>query len=146
MNYKLVCIQELFKDNDIRVEVCSGESNRISPFQTRLSTEDLIHSELIGSKSFLLLLNNLGYINQPFRIPNVLTAVKSVDDLLQSNSFFFYINKKFDSLHKYTYKPRFNKQNAVNYKKGNIIRGELYIDNSISWFKNIQVQNFIAIF
>lgn len=140
MNYKLVCIQELFKDNDIRVEICNGESNRISPFQTRLSTEDLIHSELIGSKKFILLLNNLGYINQPFRIPNVLTAIKSIDDLLQSNSFFFYITKKFDSLHRYTYQSHYNRQNPVNYTTGKIIRGELYIDNSISWFKNIQVR------
>lgn len=145
MKYKLFFIYEGYKNADLKVRIEVGINNiskSIPPFIRNITLVDLVNNVTRDQNDVILLLNNLGQNKPPFYISGVLLAIVSVQNLLQEQiSFSFLETQKLGSLKKNKDITRFlPKPSNHPHTKGKIIGGDLYITNISNWKNNIQTR------
>lgn len=141
-NYRCVCIYETYKSPariELRIEVCQGVNTKsLSPFVRRVDVEDLWHACVPESRCLLPLLNQMGMVKQPFRIPEVALANEMVQTLLRKNPWNgVQVNGKGSVKKAVSVLPAPSQQKL---SRGQLLNGELYITNIANWNKNIKVR------
>lgn len=141
-NYRCVCIYETYKSparTELRIEVCQGANTKsLSPFIRKVDVEELWHACVPESRCLLPLLNQMGMIKQPFRIPEVALANGMVQTLLRKNPWNgVQVNGKGSVKKAVSVLPAPSQQRL---SKGQLLNGELYITNIANWNKNIKVR------
>lgn len=140
--YRCVCIYETYKTShriEVRIEVCQGSNTKsLSPFVRKVDLEELLYTCVPESRSLLPLLNQMGMVKQPFRIPGMPLSNQVVQELLNKNPWSgVQVNGK-GSVKKAS--PIFPAPQIQKLSKGHLLGGELYITNIENWSKNIKVR------
>lgn len=141
-NYRCVCIYETYKSPvriELRIEVCqSGNTKSLSPFVRKVDVEDLLYTCVPESRCLIPLLNQMGMVKQPFRIPEVALANEMVQTLLRKNPWNgVQVNGKGSVKKAVSVLPAPSLQRL---SRGQLLNGELYITNIANWNKNIKVR------
>ena len=141
-NYRCVCIYETYKSPvriELRIEVCqSGNTKSLSPFVRKVDVEDLLYTCVPESRCLIPLLNQMGMVKQPFRIPEVALANEMVQTLLRKNPWNgVQVNGKGSVKKAVSVLPAPSQQRP---SRGQLLNGELYITNIANWNKNIKVR------
>lgn len=141
-NYRCVCVYETYKSPvhiELRIEACQGANTKsLSPFIRKVDMEELWYACMPESRCLLPLLNQMGMVKQPFRIPEVALSNEKVQTLLRKNPWNgVQVNGK-GSVKKTA--PVLPVPRLQKLSKGQLLNGELYITNIANWNKNIKVR------
>lgn len=142
MDYRLVCIYEKDKDGKtvLRVEVCNEtNTNTLSPFQRRVSLDDLKHRVNPYQSNLLDLVNQSGTTtSSSFEIKNQ-DYLNDSDIVSVLNSCIWSYSQKGQHGSLKKAKCPFKSHGAIKYDVGKIIAGELHVTNLNQWNRNIEV-------
>lgn len=141
-NYRCVCIYETYKSPvriELRIEVCQGGNTKsLSPFVRKVDVEELLHTCVPESRCLIPLLNQMGMVKQPFRMPEVALSNEIVQSLLRKNPWNgVQVNGK-GSVKKTA--PVLPVPRLQKLSNGQLLNGELYITDIANWNKNIKVR------
>lgn len=142
MAYRLICIYES-KDcefPELRIEINKDiKSNSLAPFMRKINLDNLFSEDIKPDKKLLSLLDHLGLQKQPFRINKKILLNRDIRNLLRNNPWnYFQLNGKGSA--KSIPCPLCNIINSNNKSLGNLLGGELYIDQLNSWNKKMKVR------
>lgn len=142
MNYRLVCIYEKDKDGKtiLRVEVCNETNTKtLSPFQRRVSLDELKHKVNPSQSQLLDLVNQSGTTtSSSFEISNQnYLNNRDIVSVLNSSEWSYSQKGLHGSLKKA--KCPFKSKGTTTYEVGKFVSGELHVTNLNQWNKNIEV-------
>lgn len=140
MEYRLICITKDFPSEQSKLEIeVSREthSKGLSPFLRKVSVEDLAYSDTNRLENFVLLLNQLGFLRQPFSIQGEVLTYKCFWRVIAECPWQYkQLNVK-GSLRKTEISyAGIDAQLGV----GKLLHGELYITNIATWKRHIKVR------
>lgn len=140
MAYRLVCIYEKFAHAlpQVRVEVSLDTGKSVSRFERKVNVEQLYQDEAIRHSDLLALLNQSGLSSQPFRIDEKLLQSRIVVEMLDKQSYSFTQSNAKASIKKA--KCPLIRYQVINYPKGLLLGGELYINDIANWHQNVFVR------
>lgn len=142
MNYRLVCIYEKDKDGKtvLRVEVCNETNTKtLSPFQRRVSLDELKHKVNPSQSQLLDLVNQSGTTtSSSFEISNQnYLNNRDIVSVLNSSEWSYSQKGLHGSLKKA--KCPFKSKGTTTYEVGKFVSGVLHVTNLNQWNKNIEV-------
>lgn len=142
MNNRLVCVYVTHQGHTeaLKIEVCKDtHSNTLSPFIRKTTVEELHDNHLSSPREMVYMLNQLGLSKQPFIIEAKYLHYESVVRILQQNPWHYRKDGGNGSLKKTV--PLLNIAHPTfMLPMGNLIGGELYITNPVTWNKHIRVR------
>lgn len=144
MNFRLVCILKKDSlDKGVDIEVClETGSKTLSPFQRKITVDDLLKSKELSSDEICQLLFQTGQNKQPFSFSAEQMSCKILRQTINNHSWLYVKSGgKGSSLKRVTsfinYLP-FGKQ--LNFQEGSLLGGELYVSDFKNWWKNLKVR------
>lgn len=140
MAYRLVCIYEMFAHAlpQVRVEVSLDKGKLVSRFERKVGVEQLYQDDAMRHSGLLALLNQSGLSSQPFRIDGKFLQSKIVVETLEKISYSFIQSNAKASIKKA--KCPLTRYQVINYPKGVLLGGELYINDVANWYRNVIVR------
>lgn len=142
MAYRLICIYETrdSKTPDLRIEINKdGKSKSLAPMVRSVSLDDLLKEDVKADRRMLSLLDHAGLQKQPFKINKKLLLADNVRKLLRNHPWnFLRLNGKGSA--KSIVCPLNSSVMCVDTPVGDLIGGELYIDNLDTWKDKISVR------
>ena len=144
MKFRLVCIiKKDSLDKGVDIEVClETGSKTLSPFQRKVTIDDLLKSEEFASDTLCQLLFQTGQNRQPFVFSPEQVSCKILRQAINSHPWLYVKSggkgsslKRVASLSGYL---PFGKR--LNFQEGSLMGGELYISNIKVWWKNLKVR------
>lgn len=144
MKYRLVCILDKGNpDKGIEIEIClETGSNTLSPFQRKVTMDDLLQSEGFFSDKLCQLLYQIGQNKQPFKFAKEQIYCKILQQVINSHPWLYVKSggkgsslKRITSLSAY-----FPSGKILYFPPGTLLRGELYVTDIKTWWKNIKVR------
>ena len=143
MAYRLICIYETSDKQilpDLRIEVClDGKSRSLSPFQRKVTLSDLYKDGVTVGADLLPLLNHAGLEHQPFRINKRFLQSDILKVYLQRQTY-SYIQPNAKGTARKARCPLSANLSKETHSIGNLIGGELYIDDLATWHRQIKVR------
>ena len=142
MAYRLICIYTTQEGllPELRIEVClDTKSKSLSPFIRKISVDELYREGVSTGSELLSLLNHAGLQHQPFRIDSRLLKNSQVIALLHNHPNNYIQRHGKGSVKKSTC-PLNRAFLSKDIHIGQMIDGELYIDNPVSWNRDIRVR------
>lgn len=144
MKYRLVCIIDKGNlDKGINIEIClETGSNTLSPFQRKATIEDLLKSEGFSSDKLCQLLYQTGQNKQPFKFAKEQIYCKILQQVINSHPWLYVkLGGKGSSLKRITsLSAYFPSEKILYFSPGTLLRGELYVTDIKTWWKNIKVR------
>lgn len=144
MKFRLVCIiKKDSLDKGVNIEVCfETGSKTLSPFQRKITVDDLLKSKELSSDELCRLLYQTGQNKQPFSFSTEQMSCKILRQTINNHPWLYVKSGgKGSSLKRVTsfinYLP-FGKQ--LNFKEGSLLGGELYVSDFKNWWKNLKVR------
>lgn len=144
MKFRLVCIIDKgspYKGIDIEVCLETG-SKSLSPFQRKITMDDLSGSENFSSDKLCQLLYQAGQNRQPFGFSKEQITCKTLRQTINNHPWLYLkLGGKGSSLKRvssfYSYLPL---EQILIFPEGSLLGGELYVSNIKTWWKNIKVR------
>lgn len=144
MKFRLVCILKKDSlDKGVDIEVClETGSKTLSPFQRKITVDDLLKSKELSSDELCRLLYQTGQNKQPFSFSAEQMSCEILRQTINNHPWLYVKSGgKGSSLKRVTsfinYLP-FGKQ--LNFQEGSLLGGELYVSDFKNWWKNIKVR------
>lgn len=144
MKYRLVCIIDKGNpDKGIDIEIClETGSNTLSPFQRKITMDDLLKSEGFFSDKLCQLLYQTGQNKQPFNFAKEQTYCKILQQVINNHPWLYVKSGGKGSSLKRTssFSVYFPPRPMAYFPTGTLLGGELYISDIKTWWKNIKVR------
>ena len=144
MKYRLVCvIKKESLDTGIDIEVClETGSKTLSPFQRKITVDNLLNSKELSSDALCQLLYQTGQNKQPFRFSAEQMGCKILRQAINNHPWLYVKSGgKGASLKRVTsftnYLPV---EKKINFQEGSLLGGELYVSDFKIWWKNLKVR------
>ncbi len=144
MKFRLVCvIKKDSLDKGVDIEVClETGSKTLSPFQRKITVDDLLKSKELSSDALCQLLYQTGQNKQPFSFSAVQMSCKILRQTINNHPWLYVKSGgKGSSLKRvasFTNYLPFEKN--INFQEGSLLGGELYVSDFKIWWKNIKVR------